>query len=87
LFSLSFLHIADVRVRCALFNSACLKWTNSFVARRSHPALSKGSIASGIPRQFLVIGMPRSGTTLIEKILASHPLGVGAGELKDAFWP
>jgi hypothetical protein len=31
--------------------------------------------------------MPRSGTTLIEKILASHPLVVGAGELKDAFWP
>jgi hypothetical protein len=37
--------------------------------------------------------MPRSGTTLIEQILASHPLVFGAGELKDferavkAFWP
>jgi tetratricopeptide (TPR) repeat protein len=30
-----------------------------------------------------VIGMPRSGTTLIEQILASHPLVFGAGELKD----
>jgi tetratricopeptide (TPR) repeat protein len=29
-----------------------------------------------------VIGMPRSGTTLIEQILASHPLVFGAGELK-----
>jgi hypothetical protein len=28
-----------------------------------------------------VIGMPRSGTTLIEQILASHPLMQGAGEL------
>ncbi|GAB3786980.1 sulfotransferase [Dyella agri] len=28
-----------------------------------------------------VIGMPRSGTTLIEQILASHPLVTGAGEL------
>ncbi|HEY2683328.1 MAG TPA: sulfotransferase [Steroidobacteraceae bacterium] len=31
-----------------------------------------------------VVGMPRSGTTLIEQILASHPQGHGAGELR--FW-
>jgi hypothetical protein len=29
-----------------------------------------------------VVGMPRSGTTLIEQILASHPMVHGAGELK-----
>jgi len=29
----------------------------------------------------LVVGMPRSGTTLIEQILASHPQAGGAGEL------
>jgi len=29
-----------------------------------------------------VLGMPRSGTTLIEQILASHPFVHGAGELK-----
>ncbi len=29
-----------------------------------------------------VIGMPRSGTTLIEQIIASHPLVYGAGELQ-----
>ncbi len=29
-----------------------------------------------------VLGMPRSGTTLIEQILASHPMVHGAGELK-----
>ena len=29
-----------------------------------------------------VIGMPRSGTTLVEQILASHPMVHGAGELK-----
>jgi hypothetical protein len=29
-----------------------------------------------------VIGMPRSGTTLIEQIIASHPLVHGAGELQ-----
>jgi tetratricopeptide (TPR) repeat protein len=30
-----------------------------------------------------IIGMPRSGTTLIEQILASHPEVFGAGELDD----
>lgn len=30
-----------------------------------------------------VLGMPRSGTTLIEQILASHPAVKGGGELKD----
>ena len=29
-----------------------------------------------------VVGMPRSGTTLIEQIIASHPMAHGAGELK-----
>lgn len=28
-----------------------------------------------------ILGMPRSGTTLIEQIVASHPLAYGAGEL------
>lgn len=32
-------------------------------------------------RPVFVIGMPRSGTTLTEQILASHPLCYGAGEL------
>jgi tetratricopeptide (TPR) repeat protein len=30
-----------------------------------------------------IVGMPRSGTTLTEQILASHPLVYGAGELED----
>jgi tetratricopeptide (TPR) repeat protein len=30
-----------------------------------------------------VLGMPRSGTTLVEQILASHPAVFGAGELPD----
>ncbi|HEY5106631.1 MAG TPA: sulfotransferase [Caulobacteraceae bacterium] len=30
-----------------------------------------------------VLGMPRSGTTLVEQIIASHPLAHGAGELGD----
>jgi tetratricopeptide (TPR) repeat protein len=33
-----------------------------------------------------VVGMPRSGTTLVEQILASHPAVHGAGELADFNW-
>ena len=30
-----------------------------------------------------IIGMPRSGTTLVEQIIASHPEATGVGELRD----
>jgi tetratricopeptide (TPR) repeat protein len=33
------------------------------------------------PAPIFVVGMPRSGTTLIEQIIASHPMVHGAGEL------
>jgi tetratricopeptide (TPR) repeat protein len=36
------------------------------------------------PRPVFIVGMLRSGTTLAEQILASHPAAMGAGEL--AFW-
>ena len=35
------------------------------------------------PRPVFVVGFPRSGTTLTEQILASHPQVKGAGELHD----
>jgi tetratricopeptide (TPR) repeat protein len=39
---------------------------------------------AGSERPIFVVGMPRSGTTLVEQILASHPMVFGAGELP--FW-
>lgn len=42
---------------------------------------SGGGVAGAAP--IFVLGMPRSGTTLVEQILASHPRVAGAGELKD----
>ena len=35
-------------------------------------------------RPLFIVGMPRSGTSLLEQIIASHPSAVGAGEL--LFW-
>jgi len=46
--------------------------------REAHP----GASASELP--VFVIGMPRSGTTLVEQILAAHGEAFGAGEVK--FW-
>lgn len=36
------------------------------------------------PRPIFIIGMPRSGTTLIESLLSAHPEVFGAGERPDA---
>jgi tetratricopeptide (TPR) repeat protein len=41
---------------------------------------SGGGDPSHLP--ILVVGMPRSGTSLIEQIIASHPMVHGAGELR-----
>lgn len=40
-----------------------------------------GSGIEPIERPIFIVGMPRSGTSLIEQILASHPEVYGAGEL------
>ena len=39
--------------------------------------------AHGSRRPVFIVGMPRSGTTLVEQILASHPRVFGAGELDE----
>jgi Flp pilus assembly protein TadD len=43
-----------------------------------------GAGASDSKLPVLIVGMPRSGTSLMEQIIASHPKGSGAGEL--TFW-
>jgi tetratricopeptide (TPR) repeat protein len=42
---------------------------------------SPGDAAMSSPRALFVVGMPRSGTTLVEQILAAHPMAHGCGEL------
>lgn len=55
------------------------------ITRRSSPqpgALSADS--AGATQPVFVVGMPRSGTSLVEQILASHPEIYGAGEI--TYW-
>lgn len=44
-------------------------------------SLSRSNVKSELP--VFVIGMPRSGTTLVEQIIHAHPQAFGAGELTD----
>jgi tetratricopeptide (TPR) repeat protein len=56
---------------------------------RSKSVFSKAFIDSHLGHGFasetpvFILGMPRSGTTLTEQIIASHPSVFGAGELRD----
>ena len=43
-----------------------------------------GAAGSSSAKPVFVVGMPRSGTSLVEQIIASHPAAYGAGELD--FW-
>lgn len=45
--------------------------------------LRRHDSASRDPRFIFIVGMPRSGTTLTEQIIASHPQAYGCGELPD----
>jgi tetratricopeptide (TPR) repeat protein len=46
------------------------------------PQPVEGAVEAG-PRPVFIVGMPRSGTTLLERILGNHPDVADAGELRD----
>ena len=53
------------------------------IAQRFDAAMPAGSqgAASQSARPIFVVGMPRSGTTLVEQIISAHPMVHGAGEI------
>jgi tetratricopeptide (TPR) repeat protein len=59
----------------ALFDRIEAIFTRDLIAAKS----GGGDLSS---RPIFVIGMPRSGTTLVEQIIASHPNAFGGGELQ-----
>lgn len=58
---------------------------NLFAHIRAHHRAAElpvlGDLEPALRRPVFVLGMMRSGTTLVEQILSSHPLAYGAGEL------
>lgn len=67
-------HNADAHARAV--DAALGAWTKEAVARLPRPPVKT-------ERPVFIVGMPRSGTSLVEQILASHPSVFGAGELND----
>ncbi|MGA3307558.1 MAG: tetratricopeptide repeat protein [Xanthobacteraceae bacterium] len=65
----------DESAAFALFDRIEAVFTRDLIAKKSG-----GGETSPMP--IFVLGMPRSGTTLVEQIIASHPMVHGAGELQ-----
>ena len=88
---LAFDHLSEgnrlKRASLAYDEAATLGWlariraafTPALLGARAGPGNDRGEPS---PAPVFVVGMPRSGTTLIEQILASHPLVFGAGEIE-----
>ena len=64
----------DARVTRNLVHEVETVFTAEFLARSA-------GLGCGEPGPIFVVGMPRSGSTLVEQILASHPMIEGCGEL------
>jgi hypothetical protein len=75
-----------IRRRIAPFDaSEFARGVDGLVARFTRDFFAKNAaLGSDDETPILVLGMPRSGTTLIERILSSHPQVGGGGE--RSFW-
>lgn len=65
----------DAAAETRLFDAIIDRFDADFLARPS-------TSLSG-PTPIFIVGMPRSGTTLLERVLGSHSMVVSAGELND----
>ena len=75
-----------VRRGCASFDSATFSIEIDRLIANSTPELMARApeLRSSDATPVLIIGMPRSGTTLVEQIISMHPEVAGGGELN--FW-
>jgi Flp pilus assembly protein TadD len=75
-----------LRRSAARFDRAALaRRYDDIIARYDAQSLKEAAASgSGDDRPILIVGLPRSGTTLVEQILSSHPELAAGGELQ--FW-
>lgn len=66
----------DINDDIATLNKARRLFTKAFFEQRSGYGLSE-------EKPIFIIGMPRSGSTLVEQILSTHPEVIAAGEVPD----
>lgn len=76
-----------VRARAQPFDvGAHIRRVNGLIKAYSAQVLARApDLATESDLPVFIIGMPRSGTTLVERVLAAHPDAFGAGELHDLF--
>lgn len=77
-------HKANALSEIQFDREAHVRFINSTIAAFSEDTLAQlTSLGNPSARPIFIVGMPRSGTSLAEQILASHPDVYGAGELMD----
>lgn len=71
--------------RCVVYDEAQAMANLNRLAGTFSPQFMMARSGGGDPSDLpvFVLGMPRSGTTLVEQVIASHPEVYGAGELND----
>ena len=76
----------QIKTPLARFDRGAFERHVDALIARFTPAFFAEHSATGDPSPLptTIVGLPRSGTTLLEQVLASHPAVAGAGEL--SFW-
>lgn len=68
---------ADVRVDL----EAITRQTDGIIANTDRDSLERWPVGLDDPRPVFVAGMPRSGTSLVDRLIDAHPRAAGVGEL------